>query len=1020
MASPDLLQRLVALPGTGQGERLPTSLRANALEPDPRGTAELLRSTATLAKYLRYRPAGAGEVGGVDDLNWASFFRLEDLEDALRREDGEVPAHLALLVAFLDLYEHPRRLLNEISERHLDFFYQEVLRFRARLAVPDRTHLILTLKPRAQPMRLLTSQAFSAGKDAAGVELVYAPVRESIIGQAKVDLLHAIRVAPDGTVLCAPVADSQDGLGEPLASDHPSWPPFGHDALPPCEIGFAVAAAVLRMKEGRRAIQVTLGLEGGGAGAPDLSGALHAFVSGERGWLGPLEVGSRWSGGGLTLSLEVPASEKQAVADYDPKVHGYAYSAAGPVVQFLARGRGVPLRGLGSCAVRSVLVSVTVTGIVGLVLEGDGGALDPKRTFQPFGSQPVAGARMLVGCAEALSKALTQLSLGIRWHDLPDLTRRYQGYEPGGIGATHFTASVTLERSDGGVTDLGRYPLFAQGAEVTLALLTAGSVAAPAASRSRLLQALDGAGTRWTRGKALKLLRASPVYVPGLRQRPVGRPGFVTLTLNHGFLHREYREQSVANLLKSVRQPPPDPPPPALSEPYTPTVEALTLSYAAASSLVDLESPTEEAFASADVAFFHADAFGQRREHAYLRRQVKFLAHTSVPLLPSHDAQGELMLGLTGAAAGDSLSLLFQVEEGSADPDLEWPELIWSVLCDDHWRPLGESLALDTTRALRGSGLVGVAVPPQATTDNSLLPGGRLWLRAAVAGGADGVSRLLMVAPNGVEVRFEDQGNAPGHLDVPLPSGAIGRPRAPPADLASVSQPFPSFGGRPAESGTGLRTRAAERLRHKGRAVTCWDFERLVLEAFPEVQRAKCLPHSRPGDWSAPGHVLVVVVPRLAGPAGPSRWLPKVPAETLQRIERFLQARTGPQTSVRARNPSYQPVRLDLKVRFRHGLAFNPYRALLEQELIGLLSPWSVGQDRSVWFGGRLLRSALLEYVERRDYVDYVTNFKLLTVVAGAPVADAPEVRPATPDAVLVSDQAHAIAEALSEEAEHA
>ena len=64
----------------------------------------------------------------------------------------------------------------------------------------------------------------------------------------------------------APIADSADGLGAPLPPGEPRWHAFGHPLLPRAEIGFAVAAPVLRMREGRRRVTLTLGLDGLDAG----------------------------------------------------------------------------------------------------------------------------------------------------------------------------------------------------------------------------------------------------------------------------------------------------------------------------------------------------------------------------------------------------------------------------------------------------------------------------------------------------------------------------------------------------------------------------------------------------------------------------------------------------------------------------------------------------------------------------------------------------------------------------------
>jgi hypothetical protein len=199
-------------------------------------------------------------------------------------------------------------------------------------------------------------------------------------------------------------------------------------------------------------------------------------------------------------------------------------------------------------------------------------------------------------------------------------------------------------------------------------------------------------------------------------------------------------------------------------------------------------------------------------------------------------------------------------------------------------------------------------------------------------------------------------------------------------------------------------------LRHKDRCITPWDYERSVLGAFPELERVKCIPHARPGVWSAPGHVLVIVVPSLTrGVRDPRE--PKADQETLARVTEHLRARCGMQLELHTQNPRYQRIRLRFAVKFRRGYEFTAYRTLLEQELIAFLSPWlgdsGAESARTPSFGGRVYRSVLVDFVEERPYVDYVRDFAMFSLALTP--ADLSEVSPTTPDAILVSDAGHDI-----------
>ena len=69
----------------------------------------------------------------------------------------------------------------------------------------------------------------------------------------------------------------------------------------------------------------------------------------------------------------------------------------------------------------------------------------------------------------------------------------------------------------------------------------------------------------------------------------------------------------------------------------------------------------------------------------------------------------------------------------------------------------------------------------------------------------------------------------------------------------------------------------------------------------------------------APGHVLLVVVPDLRNQNAVDPLQPRVDADTQSRIQAHAQARAGMQVEVAVKNPSYQKIQLEFKVRFRTG-----------------------------------------------------------------------------------------------------
>jgi hypothetical protein len=1033
MAEEQIIQNLIRRLGQSQAERHATELEPHFVDVDERNPQRLLEFAVRFAPLVRYYGSDNTAAG-----DWQPFFRREDVARVGRTPDGNLPPHLALFAACLALYEQSRTVANRLTAAHLKFFYERVLGFTHRPALPDRAHVLVESKNNAAPVRLGPEHRLSAGKGPAG-ERLFKPVNETIVRGARVMSLRSIFVEDRRTIHAAPIANSADGLGGEWQTGDRDWSAFGEAAQSLAQIGFGLASPVLRMAAGHRTISCVLRLDRvDPAALATTSLAFDAYITGTKGWLGPYRATATVSGGVLTLGFGVAESEP-AVVDYDPAIHGLSYSAESPVVQFLLQNtdRTTALSVLRPAVIRNARITVSVSGITTLGLESDLGPLDPKRAFLPFGPQPTVGSRFVVTYPEAFTKKLSAFTIRLRWLGLPaSFATLYGNYGTYAYRADDFVATVSFH--DGGNwkeagTQVKLFGNRALDGAYEFSFQTGQPSMMQAPTRGRQLRALAFEQGQWARRAERQAFSVSTpprsfIKTPLLFDRvslarfldaaASQREGAVTFTLDHDFLHATYRRRVIENAYAAVKV--------TILEPYTPTSQGIELSYTASSADLDVSSTNPEDFSNPDLQFFQVDAFGQRRDHGYRRHLVPFVSDTMVPLLAEHPYEGELLVGLAQVDARDTVSLLVQVAEGTADPDLPATTVQWSALCDNDWKALRpEEVILDTSHQFRRSGIVTLTMPKETTTEHTLLPSGLTWLRAAVERDARAVCRFVTVAADAIETVLVEPAADVGHLATALPPGSIAKLRTPIAGVKSISQPYPSFGGRPPESDEQLSTRASERLRHKNRCITPWDYERMVLEQFPGIHRVKCVPHAQDGAWLTPGHVLLVVVPDLrnrviatsAGstdPAEPAAFdllQPRVDIDTITEIQRFAQTHCGGQVVVHVKNPLYQRIRLSFGVKFRRGRDFHYHRTLLVNAIVRFLSPWAFDADRPVAFGGRIYRSVLLDFIEELDYVDYLSAFRML-VQSGPGIADTPEATTDRPDAILVSDVDHDITEA--------
>jgi len=256
------------------------------------------------------------------------------------------------------------------------------------------------------------------------------------------------------------------------------------------------------------------------------------------------------------------------------------------------------------------------------------------------------------------------------------------------------------------------------------------------------------------------------------------------------------------------------------------------------------------------------------------------------------------------------------------------------------------------------------------------------WLRISAVGNTDAVNYLRGVHVNGVAVVQEFTAGQTATSE-PLPAGTIAKLLLPQPSVKKVNQPYPTYGGVGEEDRDGYFTRLSERLRHKDRGLMEWDVERLVLQAFPEVERVICLNHLEfrplptPGDHVynelRAGHFTVLPLGRSGGDG----LRPYVSLATREAIEEFLTDRISCHATLHVRNPLFEEVKVMADVRFLPGTDEAWALGKINEDLIEYLSPWHNSGLGEIDFSAEVHRSAVVNFLEELTYVDYVKNLML-------------------------------------------
>ncbi len=103
--------------------------------------------------------------------------------------------HLVLFLTFLSLLQQARTRLNDLTRRHLEFYYREALGLTAKPGIPDRVHVLVDLADGVTEFLLPAGTLLLAGQDSQGTDLLYKTEQNLLANQAQVAALKSLFVS---------------------------------------------------------------------------------------------------------------------------------------------------------------------------------------------------------------------------------------------------------------------------------------------------------------------------------------------------------------------------------------------------------------------------------------------------------------------------------------------------------------------------------------------------------------------------------------------------------------------------------------------------------------------------------------------------------------------------------------------------------------------------------------------------------------------------------------------------------
>ncbi|AGA79805.1 baseplate J/gp47 family protein [Echinicola vietnamensis] len=976
-----------------------------------------------------------------------------------KAQTKDLTPHLTLFVCFIKLLQITQDRFNKLTKRHLDFYYQEILQMEKEPLKPDHVYLIFELAKNLSNMKLDKGTALDGGKDTEGTKRTYVTAEETIINKAQVQALksvfndviidkaaiHQLDTSDQtGTMVMAPIANSYDGQGADFPKESQKWWPFGYTkncnastqmpSLPSARLGFTIGSELLYLAEGNRWITMILQFEKDILDAPisidQLKQAIKPELTGEKGWIGaetfvienePAFIDDPIGNHKIILQINLDESA-EAVVGYDAEIHGGNYTVQSPLIRVLFRienKEGYNLyRLLNENPLQLVTIQTDVFDVQQIRIENDLGALNPSKPFYPFGPRALKGASFSLSYGEAMSKPLKEINFSMDYLNTPDdFAEHYVAYNAAPV---HKEIKESLKKEQAKESPKFNKTVIADYYDSKMEKLKDSALPNQMVSLGHTVTGDDYFKVNKypdDDAESLSLFQKngaaySSAFSFNNPKWSAGDEKSLKISLVNSFLHEKYPHYFTIAAIEGkdgISDPSELP-----NEPYTPLSENLRLNYSA-SDTIDFRSES----ADKNIHLIHEEPFG----HTAVFSPEQTTPTKQVLLVPTFCHGGELYIGLDSALPLQQITLLFQFLEGSENPVAKdiftgKQQIKWDYLKENAWEEIKSSdILLNQSPRFLKSGVFRFSLPKDATKENTKLPAGLHWIRASMKKPYDVVCQLVDIKAQAVEAVFEDKGNTGDHLTNGLPAGSISKLQQRISSIKSLSQPYSSFGGKAQEEDDSYYRRVSERLRHKKRAITLWDYEHLILQHFPKVYKVKCLNHTCEQAFQSPGNVTIILVPDTVKQAVYDIYQPRVSQATLNEVSSFINELNSFHVQAKVINPNYEEVKVDTKVKFREGFDVSFYEIQLQEDLKRLLSPWAYDQNVTVQFGVTLHRSQLIHYMEELPYVDYLEDVKLKKRNPSSPpcspsfeeVSTKDYIRPLNPKSILVSAKSHKV-----------
>ena len=910
--------------------------------------------------------------------------------NSLNDKDDHDP-HIGLLLAFFNLYEYPRKKINDFSTDHLDFFYKKILKQKPRGKSPNRLYMNIEINNDYESVYIPKEKEIIVGQEEDGSNIIFTNDREINLNNSKIEEVFSLFISDLDKI----DYDSSYNLISNIYKkfhiksnleinsfneNNFSFSSLGEDQISKtneektmdiAEYGFAVSSPIFISERSNKIIDFNLYLNidsvqylsnliidiSNQTGESEqaifnriFSNAFTIEYTGEGGWVNSPDYKiiypEDWSNGILSINLCIKKSDP-IISRYNESIHGKKINTDLPVFQFTINSEGFyyPYSFLSGLEIYKLELKMEVDNLTNITAFNDFGGVSLDGDYEMFGPSPKLESKLLIGAYELFVKNVNNISIHWDFKNLPTqnfkISEYYDSYNDN-LNNSSFKIkfdALSDYKFNRNKEQVAEYDLFEINDDKSV-------------SKSRHID-IDNIGI-------FKILVNPDLSMEDIKDFNNNKEsGFIKIELINppmGFGFDQYskvmnsfaeKNAKLVSQKKSISFKKPN-------EPFSPSISNLCIDYSA-SDLIDFQNQEKSL-----TKFFINHPF-----QGYIKSENNSSSYSN--LVPSFENKGELILGFLDVKPNQFLNIFFEINKNQTVDYNFSTNLEFQYSSHTGWKKLGkESVIFDETYNITKTGVLCLKLNNDISTKSIISNNDNFYIKICSNDRVDQFSLIKKIILNAfltTQILNSKSSNKK------IPPNSTKEFRESIKGVMRINQPLSSFGSSRQESNLEFYQRISESLSHKNRPHIKSDIENFLIHNFSWLSFAKCLRINN--------NVTEIICLKKIDSNQVLNEMRLSNAEKNQILDK-LKKYTSPFTKFKISNPIFEQVWIKGKICF-NDLTSGEGLQKLNIDILEFICPW-IHKDKltSLDFEREIKNTEIFNFIKTRDYVSYFTGGSIL------------------------------------------